>query len=392
MRRPSRLIAVPVLLLAALLAPVATATAGAAPAPAPQPTGPLAGVAASALVAEGGGWGHGVGMSQWGAEGYAQHGKRYRWILGHYYRGAKVTKLRRTRAVRVLLDTSGPVTITGATRAGGRTLNPRTAYRASVAGSQIALRGGGRTIRIAQKAPVSGRPTVGVGGKGRYRGALLLSKAPSGDLRVVNRIGLEDYMRAVVPHEAYSTWRPEALKAQAVAARTYSIAVVKTDSPDFDHYDDTRSHAYAGVARETAATDAAVRATRNEVITYRGEIVPAYYHSSSGGHTEDVEVGFPGAQPAPYLVGVEDRYDDVRGNGNHRWLRRIPLATAESRLRSAGLLSGSLLGIEVLRRGASPRIAAARVLGSGGTETVDGDDLKQALGLPDIPSSLTLAR
>lgn len=387
MRRPSRLIAVPVLLLAALLAPVATATAGAAPAA--SPAGPLAGAAAAALVAEGGGWGHGVGMSQWGAEGYARHGKRHGWILGHYFQGTRIERLKRTRPVRVLLGTAGPVTITGATRAGGRALNPRTSYRASVAGSRIALRGGGRTIRIAQKAPLSGRPTVGVGGKGRYRGTLLLSKAPSGDLRVVNRIGLEDYMRAVVPHEAYSTWRPEALKAQAVAARTYSLAIVKTESPDFDHFDDTRSHAYAGVARETAATDAAVRATRNEVITYRGEIIPSYYHASSGGHTENVEVGFPGAQPAPYLVGVEDRYDDVAGNGNHRWLRRIPLATAQSRLRSAGLLSGSLLGIEILRRGASPRIAQARVLGSGGTKTVDGDDLKQALGLPDIPSSLT---
>lgn len=388
MRRPSRLTSVLLTSLFALLAPAA---AGAA-APA-RTAGPHAGAAASALVAEGGGWGHGVGMSQWGAEGYARHGKRYRWILGHYFQGTKVSQLKRTRTVRVLLGTTGPVTITGATRAGRRTLNPRLSYRASVSGDAIALRGGGRTIRIAQKAPISGRPTVGVGGRGRYRGTLLLSKAPSGDLRVVNKVGLEDYMRAVVPHEAYATWHPEALKAQALAARTYALAIVKGDGRDYDQFDDTRSQAYAGAARETAATDAAVRATRNQVVTYRGEIVPTYFHSSSGGHTENVEVGFRGAQPAPYLVGVDDPYDgDSRVNENHRWLKQIPLATAESRLRSAGLLDGSLLGIEILRRGASPRIAEARVLGSGGTNTVTGDDLRRALALLDIPSSLTLSR
>lgn len=391
MRRPSRLMPVLIATLAALLAPAAVASA-AAPAATAAAAAPQAGAAAAELVAEGGGWGHGVGMSQWGAEGYARHGKGYRWILGHYFQGTKIGKLKGTRAVRVLLGTTGPVTITGASRAGRRTLKPRVAYRASVAGSAIALRGGGRTIRIAQKAPIGGRPTVGVGGRGRYRGTLLLSKAPSGDLRVVNRVGLEEYMRAVVPHEAYSTWHAEALKAQALAARTYALAIVKGDGRDYDQFDDTRSQAYSGVARETAATDAAVRATRGQVVTHRGEIVPTYFHSSSGGYTENVEVGFHGAQPAPYLVGVEDRYDDVGGNGNHRWLKRIPLATAESRLRAAGHLDGSLLGIEIVSRGASPRIATARVLGSGGTRTVPGEQLKSALGLLDIPSSLTLAR
>jgi len=388
MRRPSRLIAVPVLLLAALLASAAVATAAAPP---PAPAAPLVGAAASALVAEGGGWGHGVGMSQWGAEGYARHGKRYRWILGRYYRGTKLGTVGRSRSVRVLLGTTGPVTITGATRAGGRALSPRVAYRASVAGNAIALRGGGRTIRIAQKAPLSGRPAIGVRGKGRYRGTLLLSKAPSGDLRVVNRVGLEDYLRAVVPHEAYPSWHAEALKAQAVAARTYALAIVKGDGRDYDQFDDTRSQAYAGVARETAATDAAVRATRGQVVTYRGELAETYFHASSGGHTEHYEVGFGGGEPRPYLVGVADPYDgDSRINANHRWLKRIPLARAQSALRAEGLLDGALLGIEVAGRGASPRIAQARILGSGGTTTVSGFQLKVALGLPDIPSSLTL--
>ncbi|MBB4663474.1 SpoIID/LytB domain-containing protein [Conexibacter arvalis] len=387
-RRPSPLTTVLALLLAALFTAGAAAIAGAAARPAPQ-----AGAAAATLVAEGGGWGHGVGMSQWGAQGFATNGRGYRWILGHYYRGTKLEKLRRTRTVRVLLGTSGPVTITGAVRAGKRTLNPRVSYRASVAGKAIALRGGGRTIRIAAKAPVTGRPVVGVGGKGRYRGALLLSRAPGGDLRVVNRVGLEDYMRGVVPHEAYSTWHAEALKAQAVVARTYAIAIVKGDGRDYDQFDDTRSQAYVGIARETAATDAAVRATRGEVVTYGGEPVPTYFHASSGGHTENVEVGFPGSSPRPYLVGVDDPYDGAASsNVNHRWLRRIPLATAQARLRSAGLLDGSLLGVEVVRRGASPRIATARVLGSGGIRTVDGAALKTALQLPEIPSSLTLTR
>jgi stage II sporulation protein D len=381
MRRPSALMTILLAVLAALLAPAASA-----------PAAPTARAAVSVLVADGGGWGHGVGMSQWGAEGYARHGKRYRWILGHYFTGTRIATLGRSRTVRVLLGTSGPVTVTGATRAGMRALNPRTAYRASVSGGAIALRGGGRTIRIAPKTPVTGRPVVGVRGKGRYRGALLLSVAPDGGLRVVNKLGLEDYVRAVVPHEAYPSWHAEALKAQAVAARTYAIAIVKGDGRDYDQVDDTRSQAYAGIGRETPATDAAVRATRGQVVTYRGQIVPTYFHASSGGHTENVEVGFRGAPPAPYLVGVEDPYDgDSPLNRDHRWQTRIPLANAQAKLTAAGLLDGALLGIEVLERGASPRIASARVLGSDGVTTVTGDDLKTALGLRDIPSSLTLA-
>jgi stage II sporulation protein D len=354
---------------------------------------PRATTAATAqLVAEGGGWGHGVGMSQFGAEGYAAHGKRYRWILGRYYKGTKLGKAR-GRSVRVLLGTSGPVTLTGLAKAGRRKLNPRVAYRASVAGSAIALRGGGRTVRLAPKTPVSGRGTVGVAGKGRYRGVLLLSVNDDGDLRVVNKVGLEDYVRAVVPAEVYSSWHAETLKAQAVTARTYAITVVKGDGRDYDQVDDVRSQQYDGAGKETAATDAAVRATRGQVVTYRGRAVPTYFHSSSGGHTEGAAVGFGQGEDLPWLVGVEDPYDGDSGlNQYDRWLRRFPLARAQTALRDAGLLDGSLLGIEVLGRGASPRIASARILGTGGETTTTGFKLKEALLLPDIPSSLTLVR
>jgi len=388
MRRPPRLVSVAAAALAAAaLACAGGAGAAAAPAPAAR-------AAASALVAEGGGWGHGVGMSQWGAQGFARHGKGYRWIVRRYYRGTTLGRVGAGRRVRVLLNTHGPVTIRGAVRAGGRRLSPRVAYRASVAGGAIALRGGGTTVRIAPKAPVTGRPTVAVGRLGRYRGALLLSVSPDdGGLRVVNRVGLEEYLRSVVPNEAYADWAPAALKAQAVVARSYALAIVKGDGRDYDQVDDTRSQRYTGVGAETRATDAAVRATRGQVVRYRGRTIPAYFHASSGGHTENVEVGFDGAPPAPYLVGVPDPYDgDSPLNTKHRWLQRFALAQAEARLRDAGLLDGGLLGIEIVSRGASPRIATARILGSGGETTATGSDLQRALALPDIPSSLTLVR
>jgi len=355
---------------------------------------PRAAAAATAqLVAEGGGWGHGVGLSQFGAEGFAAHGKRYRWIVGYYFRGTKVGKAPRGRTVRVLLGTTGPVTLTNLAKAGKRRLDPRVAYRASVAGASIALRGGGKTVRLAPKTPISGRGTVGVAGKGRYRGTLLLSVSDDGDLRVVNKVGLEDYVRAVVPAEVYPSWHAETLKAQAVTARTYALTVVKGDGRDYDQVDDVRSQQYDGAGKETAATDAAVRATRGQVLTYRGKLIQSYFHSSSGGHTEGAGVGFGQGVDLPYLVGVKDPYDgDSALNQYDRWLRRFPLARAQAALRDAGLLDGALLGIEVLRRGASPRIASARILGSDGETTTTGVKLKEALLLPDVPSSLTLVR
>jgi stage II sporulation protein D len=194
----------------------------------------------------------------------------------------------------------------------------------------------------------------------------------------VNAVGLEDYVRGVVSAESPASWPAEALKAQAVAARTYAVTTNKPGD-GFDHYADTRSQVYRGVAAETPTTDAAVAATAHEVVTYGGQPVVTYFFSTSGGRTENVENSL-GGEPKAWLKSVEDPYDDV--SPRHRWGPiRLTMGQASSKLK--GLVKGSFRGIEVEQRGVSPRVVRASVVGSKGTTEVSGATLRARLGLSD---------
>ena len=196
---------------------------------------------------------------------------------------------------------------------------------------------------------------------------------------------MDDYIRGVVAGEMPSGWPPEALRAQAVAARTYAMATSK-NGDGFDQYADTRSQVYNGISGETAATDAAVAATAGEVVTYDGKPIVTYYFSTSGGRTENVENVFLGAQPAPYLRSVEDPYDDA--SPRHRWVRQMSLRAAQRRL--GRLVKGGLRRIKVLRRGRSPRVVRAQIVGSGGHTEVSGPTLRTKLGLYDTWARFTV--
>jgi stage II sporulation protein D len=191
-------------------------------------------------------------------------------------------------------------------------------------------------------------------------------------------VGVDDYVRGVVAAEMPASWSPEALKAQAVAARTYAITA-DAGGTAFDLYADTRSQMYGGVAAETPATDAAVAATRGQVVTYGGVPVMTYFSSSSAGHTENVENVWPGASAAPWLRGVPDRYDGAGGDPYHRWSYQLSLASAAAKLGS--WVKGRLIGIRVSRHGVSPRIITAVVVGTKGQTTVTGGQLQSAFGL-----------
>jgi stage II sporulation protein D len=363
------------------LAAAALATVVAAPASAD---------AASRFIVRGGGFGHGVGMSQYGALGFAQRGADYREILGHYYTGTAIGRLDADPTVRVLLQSGrATVSFTGAAQAGDRRLSPTRTYRATTfaGGTAVVLRSatGKRIATFAPPLTIVGpgrEPVRLVGGAnaGRYRGALELRPAGglTGGLNVINAVGLEDYVRGVVAAESPASWPAEALKAQAVAARTYAITTRKPGD-GFDHYADTRSQVYRGVAGETPTTDAAVAATRREVVTYEGQPVVTYFFSTSGGRTEHVENSF-GGEPKPWLRSVEDPYDHV--SPRHRWgPYRMTLGAAERKLR--GLVKGRFRGITVTKRGASPRIVRAQIIGTAGRTTVDGATLRARLGLYD---------
>jgi len=352
---------------------------------------------ASRLVVRGAGFGHGIGMSQYGAFGFAERGTDHATILRHYYSGTQIGKLDGGGQVRVLLKTAGRIVFGSATRvAGGRRLDPGRRYVAvrGLSGT-IGLRSStGRNLgTFASPLAVEGAPGgIRVFGRsghaavdGRYRGNMEFRASALGGVSAINAIGIEDYVRGVVAGEMPSGWPQEALRAQAVAARTYALATSK-NGDGFDQYADTRSQVYNGIAGERPTTDAAVAATAGEIVAYAGKPIVTYYFSTSGGRTENIENVFLGAQPAPYLTSVEDPYDDA--SPRHKWVRRMSLGSAQRRLGS--LVKGSLRQIRVLRRGKSPRVVAAQVVGTRGRTSVSGPTLRSKLGLYDTWARFTV--
>ncbi|WP_372787977.1 SpoIID/LytB domain-containing protein [Paraconexibacter sp.] len=353
---------------------------------------------ASRIVIKGRGFGHGVGMSQYGAFGFAKNGHTYEQILGHYYTDTKLGKLDSGRQIRVLLQSGFSGSFSGAEKVSGhRRLDPKATYSVARTSKGVALRtSSGRVIAtytspLRVEAPsngsirLGGTAANGISG-GRYRGALEFRAGAISGLLAINAVDLEDYVRGVVSKESPSSWPIEALKAQAVAARTYAIT---TDKPGdgFEHYADVRSQVYGGVAAETSSTDEAVAQTRSQVVTYQGEPVVTYFFSTSGGRTENVENGFLGAKPAPYLKSVKDPYD--KESPRHTWgPYRYTLSRAKSKL--GGLVKGNLKRIKVIKRGVSPRIVKAQVIGTRGTTTVTGPELRRRFGLYDTWATFTL--
>ena len=329
---------------------------------------------AARWVITGRGLGHGVGMSQYGAYGFALHGRGYREILGHYYRQTHIG--RSSGAIRVLLASRRSVAFRRATEACGRRLRRHRTYRFKRSGSDVILRraGGHRLANCGRAGAASGKDVIRIRGKGLYRGGLR-AKASGTGLLVINRVGIDSYAKGVVANEMSPSWPQAALRAQAVVARSYALGT--RGGGAFDVYDDDRSQVYGGESAETTSTSRAVRRTRREVVRYRRRVATTYYFSSSGGQTESIEFGFPGADPVPYLKSVRDPYDRV--SPFHRWRVRYTQSEMESRL--SDLFAGRLKKLEVLKRGDSPRIVRARVVGTSGSSRVSGLGLQIRLGL-----------
>ena len=330
-------------------------------------------------VVEGRGFGHGVGMSQYGAYGFAIHGKGYRAILAHYYRGTAIGRLAQARVVRVLLDVSrGGVGFSGATSACGKALSPDLDYEARRSGATVRLRSGaGKPLaNCGPKLRAAGAGRVEIDGNGAYRGVLELvpTESDAGALNVINAVPVDQYVKGVVPNESPPSWPQAALRAQALAARSFALSA-QVDGNGFDLYDTVSSQVYEGIESETASTNLAANATKGEVVVYGGEIAQTYFSACSGGHTESVQNVFFG--PAiPYLVGVPDPYDNLCPL--HTWTLRFSEAEISAELGS--YLAGRLQRVEIVRRGVSPRIVWARLHGSGGVTKVRGDQLAAALG------------
>jgi stage II sporulation protein D len=339
---------------------------------------PVAAQGAVSWIVHGRGFGHGVGLSAYGAYGYAKEGKGYRFILGHYYTGTSLGTLEKTRIVRVLLDISpGDVEFSGATSACGARLDSGRSYEAHRAARSVVLRstGGKRLANCGRKLRAAGAGKITIAGHGTYRGALetVPTESEAGSLNIVNALAIEQYVKGVMSNEVPPSWPIEELKAQSVAIRSIAITG-DVDGNGFDLYSDTRSQVYEGLESEYARTNEAADATRGQVVTYGGEIAQTLYSACSGGHTESAVNVF--GSPVPYLVGVPDPYD--YHCPLHKWTLEFSGPEISSRL--SGYLKGKLKQVVITKTGVSPRIITAKLIGTGGVSTVTGSELSVALG------------
>jgi stage II sporulation protein D len=335
-------------------------------------------------VIRGAGFGHGIGMSQYGAYGYALHGSHYEGILAHYYEGTSL-EMAPSRPVRVLLQPSDPyIRVRGATSIAGHDLDSGTTYVARDAGAGevvVKTARGKRVARVGTGSRFVGAvirllgPALNGISNGRYRGAIELRTEGSG-ITAINVLDLDSYVRGVVAGEMPSSWPLEALKVQAVAARTYALATRKT-SGLFDQYPDTRSQVYRGVTGESVRSDAAVADTARRIVTYGGQPAVTYYFSTSGGYTEDIEFSFVGALSKPWLVGVPDPYDNL--SPYHRWTVNTTAAALDRALGAPGAFKR----VKVLQHGVSPRVVRARVVGTRGSVVLSGPTIRSRLHLRD---------
>lgn len=352
-------------LAATLLA--ALGLSGAPATPAAAPAGP-------SFFVSGHGWGHGVGLAQYGAYGYALHGWTYDQIVAHYYPGTslggaplkRVRVLLAGRAKSVTISSRSPFTVrdgSGETHklpAGKQQLGP---------GLKLKLAATTRALPAPLVFSPGGTP-LSLGSRS-YRGSFRVTGGKA--VRVVNVLGLEQYLWGVVPSEMPDRWPAEALQAQAVVARTYGLGHLEHGG-DFDLYADTRSQVYGGIAAESAPARDAVNATAGDVVLYKGDLAETFFFSSSGGRTANVQDVW-GSKGVPYLVSVPDPYDTL--SPYHNW---GPVRYGAKLLGRRLHARGTLLDV---RTSAAPsgRVRSVTIVGSKGNRTMTGDAVRRSLGL-----------
>ncbi len=218
-----------------------------------------------------------------------------------------------------------------------------------------------------------------------YRGALRI-EAHEGGLRVINLVDLEAYLRGVVPSEMSASWPMEALKAQAVAARSYTLASLD-HAADYDVCASDACQVYRGVAAEHPRSDRAVHETEGIVIAWRGAPAVAYYHADSGGAL--ASSGEVWGRELPYLRNGTD----VPVDSPHRgWTFRLDPAALAAALAAEGRAVGTPSGLTVLARSPSGRVARAELAGSAGRTSLAGPALTRvlrAVGLKSTRISVT---
>jgi stage II sporulation protein D len=369
----------------------------------------------------GGGWGHGIGLSQYGAQGYAKQGWKYDAILKHYYQGTKIVT-KPTAKVRVNLEDGASSRTQWRIKAGSTTaltvaqesdtsirypLDSTNSYWITTSGSntRVCADDGGKPGKVLKTFSGACYATAGgfvqildTSGPYNYkgivwRGTIHFQPYNSTTSKAINYVDIEQYLYGVVPRESPSSWHAEALKSQAVAARSYAYqdAVDKRVI-----YCTTKSQVYNGHSRpgyshEAASTNSAITATAGELVWYGSETKPVktYFSSSSGGHTANIEDVW-GGTAKPYYTSVEDA---DQANPYYTWTVGPYSATyVAGKIRALDIARGGGLEYSV----ASPAVVTAIVTeraksghahhvnvtwSNGKTYRIMGDTLRSAMGM-----------
>jgi stage II sporulation protein D len=367
----------------------------------------------------GSGWGHGLGLSQWGAYGLASDGWTSTQILTHFYSGTKVSKITDPPGdIRVALASAedalhltaeaGPVRLSvqravGGTPVGkipdGETWVVRSvdgAYEVHDADGAVVggkTWGGPASDLFATYADHGARVTVPEGGATYNRGTLefnLTACAQNCSLRLIARLPFEEYLLGI--GEVPSSWPSEALRAQAVAARSFALYKIRKYGlqPTCNCHltDGSNDQVYIGWDKEGGLDGhrwiKAVRSTAGSIVTYKGAVALTVFTASDGGHTEDLNVqwGTPLAT-YPYLAGVCDPGDYTAANPWTDWSREFTAGALTTALAPYTGDIGAVSGFGKIDRGVSGRIEDAVVRGVKGTASVSGTEIRSALALPD---------
>ncbi|WP_343930655.1 SpoIID/LytB domain-containing protein, partial [Tsukamurella strandjordii] len=319
--------------------------------------------------------GHGRGMGQWGAFGYAKGGWKAEQIVAHYYGGSVLSRADVNLPVKVQLTQQKNVNVyaPAGAKVGDQQVAPGQAVRIEGGNAVITQGCGGSVVKTVPSdgtvSPVNdaaGRPENEIlrfcGSNATYRGALVAK-----DGKVFNTVNIEDYLRSVVPVESKAEWADqggaEALRAQAIAARSYALA---ESAKRGDRYNDTQdSQVYGGFAKEDKRTDAAVSSTAGLVMSKDGFAVPTEFSSSTGGYTAGGD-----------FTAVKDDGDVVSPFRN--WNQSVPASKIASEF---GVGEFKSIRVTQVQSAAAPRVAKVEIVGSNRTVTATGADVRKKLGL-----------
>jgi len=365
-----------IVLLSVTLVLAAQASATPEPTASAAPPAITATLSAPVYVLTGGGYGHGVGLSQYGAFAQAKASRSYRDILSFYYPGTTIGPAPLAKVRVLVADAKPAVTIASDV--------PFTVVDAT--GFEVPLAPGEVPLKPDLKLSVDGKPaslpgpltfkpgagsTLTLDGKG-FRGQLRVAVVAK-KLQVIDTVALDNYLLGVISGEMPKEWPAAALQAQAVAARSYAVASL-VKNRDYDLYADPRSQMYYGVAAETPSTTAAVQSTRGQILTYAGKVATGFYYSSSGGRTASSADVF--GLELPYLQTRTDPWDAL--SPFHRWQ---PRTFTPASLAQAFGLSAPVVDVQVVPT-ASGRPASVTLLKKTGESILlKAADVRARLGL-----------